>query len=262
MDSSQNFNLKWEEFQSNLQTSYAKLQKEDTFSDVTLVGEDGVQIKSHKVILSATSPVFEEILMQNYHPKPMIFMRGTKSSHLKLLMNYIYQGEVEVVREDLEDFLEMAGELNIKGLTTAKPINNSSGTKTIQSGKENHQILNTCHDVEEPGENIVTKDDEIHSEALVKQEALSNSSFHEDILDTNMHMKLNTEYVCNICGKPSITHLGLLKHRNRYHSVKAERVISTGEFECKTCGTKSISKGGLQKHIFRRHVNMIKNSLN
>ena len=253
MDSSQNLNLKWEEFQSNIQTYYAKLIQADTFSDVTLVGEDGGQIKSHKVILSATSPVFEEILMQNYHPKPMIFMRGTKSSHLKLLMNYIYQGEVEVVREDLEDFLKMAGYLKIKGLTTDKLTNNSL---------ENHQIPNTFHDVTEQGKNVVTNGDEIHSEALVKHEVLSNSSFNGKNLDSKMHMKLNVEYACNICGKPSLTHLGLLKHRNRYHSVKADRVISTGEFECKTCGRKSISKGGLQKHYLRHHLNIIENSLN
>ena len=251
MDSSQNYNLKWEEFQSNLQTSYAKLIRADHFSDVTLMGEDGVQIKSHRVILSATSPVFENILMQDDHPKPMIFMRGTKSSYLKLLMNYIYHGEVEVGRDDLEDFLEMAEDLKIKGLTKNKSTNTSIETKPIQNVKENHQIPNTCNDVEEPGQ--ITKYDEIHSQALVKEEVLSNSSYNENIQDSNMQVKGNAQYACSMCGKLSITHSGLLKHKNRYHSVKTDRVIATGEFECKKCGRKSVSKGGLQKQNMRHH---------
>ena len=256
MDSSQNFNLKWEEFHSNLQTSYAKLIGADHFSDVTLVAEDGFQIKSHRVILSATSPVFEAILMQDDHPKPIIFMKGTKSSHLKLLMNYIYHGEVEVGREDLEDFLEMAGDLKVKGLTKDKSTNTSIGTKPIENRKENNHIPNTCNDVEEPTKNIVTKGDEIYSQALVKQEVLNNSSFNTESRESNMHRKVEAQYACNICGQPSITHLGLLKHKNRYHSVKTGRVIGTGEFECKTCGRKSVSKGGLHKHYLRHHTTM------
>ena len=108
----------------------------------------------------------------------------------------------------------------------------------------------------------ITKYDEIHSQALVKEEVLGNSSYNDDIQDSSMQVKSDAQYACNMCGKPSITHSGLLKHMNRYHSVKAERAISTGEFECKTCGRKSISKGGLQKHILRNHLNIIENSLN
>ena len=66
-------------------------------------------------------------------------MRGTKSSHLKLLMSYIYHGEVEVCREDLEDFLEMAGDLKIKGLTTDKSNHTSIATKPIQNEKRKPQ---------------------------------------------------------------------------------------------------------------------------
>ena len=48
-------------------------------------------------------------------------------------MSYIYHGEVEVSREDLEDFLDMAGELKIKGLITDKSYNTSTGEPRSKS---------------------------------------------------------------------------------------------------------------------------------
>ena len=104
MDSSQKYKLKWEEYQSNLKLCFAQLENSNHISDVTLVGESGEQIKAHRIFLSAISPLFEDILLKNEHPKPFIYMRGIKSSHLKLLMTYIYQGEVEVGTEDFKDF--------------------------------------------------------------------------------------------------------------------------------------------------------------
>ena len=56
-------------------------------------------------------------------------MKGVKSSHLKLLISFIYHGEVEVSTEDFKDFLAVAGELRVKGLTT----NDTSGTSLRNS---------------------------------------------------------------------------------------------------------------------------------
>ena len=100
----------------------------------------GRHTKSRRVILAMTSSVFEVILLLNHHPKPMLFLRRTKSSHLKLLMSYIYHGEVEVSREDLEDFLDMAGELKIKGLITDKSYNTSTGEPRSKSQYTSEQM--------------------------------------------------------------------------------------------------------------------------
>ena len=51
-------------------------------TDVTLVCEDGHQIEAHKVILSLSSPLFENLLKRNKHNHPMIYMRGMKSEDL------------------------------------------------------------------------------------------------------------------------------------------------------------------------------------
>ena len=248
MDS--NYNLKWEEYQSNLKSCYSQLEKTRHFSDVTLVGEGGDQIQAHRVIMAATSPIFEDILIKNDHPKPLIYMRGVKSSHLKLLISYIYHGEVEVSRDDFKDFLAVAAELRVKGLTTDDTLDTSMEKQTNQNRDEKQQHL-----PEHTARHTSTKKDEYHLQS-VKLEEHSDSSYSEETqclgsqLDskTNDIMKVETTYSCGLCGKLSITKHGLVKHKSRYHSVKR-----TADFECSVCGRNSISKQGLEIHNRRYH---------
>lgn len=263
MDSSQNFNLKWAEFQSNLKVCYSQLEKTSDFSDVTLVGEGGNQIKAHRVILAATSPIFEDILMKNDHPKPLIYMRGIKGSHLKLLMSYIYQGEVEVSTEDLKDFLAVADELKVKGLTTdGSPDTNMEKQANDQNGDETHPehgtypeepALHGAGDTHDDGHAITEKD-----VVLVKQEDYDDSSFHDEMQDVlgKVETELDPEYACDLCGKLSNTKLGLVKHKSRYHSEAKKVEDINAAFECQICGMKSVSKGGLHKHNIRHHSNV------
>ena len=61
------YSLKWNDFQATISGSLSLLQKEEDFFDVTLVSEDHTQIKAHKVVLSACSPFFKNILKKNPH---------------------------------------------------------------------------------------------------------------------------------------------------------------------------------------------------
>ncbi|CAG0912413.1 unnamed protein product [Notodromas monacha] len=47
---------------------------------------------------------------------PIIFFNETRSHHLKLIVKFMYEGEVEVPSEMLAEFLKLAEELEIKGL--------------------------------------------------------------------------------------------------------------------------------------------------
>ena len=192
-------------------------------------------------------------------------MRGIKSLHLKLLMTYIYQGEVEVSTEDFNDFLAVAGELKIKGLTSDDTVDTSLEKQTTPNSNKKEQKQYTLPDETVP--HTVTEKDEIQPQldVLVKQEEYSDSSYNEETpevwtrLDSksNIIMKVETPFSCNLCGKLSITQLGLMKHKSRYHSVKKnEDLNTTAGFECKVCGRKSISKGGLHKHTSRHHSNV------
>ena len=109
--------LKWNDFQENLNSTFGGLRKDNDFSDVTLVCEDGHQVGAHKVVLSLSSPFFQNLLKRNQHSHPLIYMRGLNSEDLIAIVDFLYYGEANVNQENLDSFLAIAEELKLKGLT-------------------------------------------------------------------------------------------------------------------------------------------------
>lgn len=57
----QRFCLKWNNYQSNVTTTFKELLAVEDFVDITLSAEGGA-LRAHKVVLSACSPYFRDIL--------------------------------------------------------------------------------------------------------------------------------------------------------------------------------------------------------
>ena len=124
MDQPERFSLQWDEFETNLRNTFAGLRRGEDFFDVTLVSEDGHLLKAHKVLLSATSSLLDTILKSQDHPKPLIFMRGAKMDVLKSLLDFIYFGQVEIRGDQLDQFMALANELKVKGLSKEENLTN------------------------------------------------------------------------------------------------------------------------------------------
>ena len=108
--------LQWNDFQENMKSTFVNLRGDKHFSDVTLVSEDGQQMEAHRVILAASSLFFKMLLEGNQHPHPLIYMRGVKSEDLLAIVDFLYCGEANVFQENLDSFLAIAEELQLKGL--------------------------------------------------------------------------------------------------------------------------------------------------
>ena len=128
------FCLRWNDFQSNVSDAFKELREEKDFFDVTIVCEDS-QVEAHKVILSACSPFFRNILRRNPHQHPLLYIKGVKFKEILSVLNFMYQGEVNVAQEELNSFLAVAEELKVKGLTQ----NNSSSGSSSKKGQENNR---------------------------------------------------------------------------------------------------------------------------
>jgi len=113
---SEKFCLRWNEFENNISQAFKELRDDKDFFDVTLACDDE-QIQAHKVILSACSPFFRNILRRNPHQHPLLYLKGVKYSDLQSVLNFMYHGEVNVAQEELNSFLAVAEELRVKGLT-------------------------------------------------------------------------------------------------------------------------------------------------
>ncbi|XP_026728237.1 longitudinals lacking protein-like isoform X1 [Trichoplusia ni] len=122
----QQFFLKWNDFQTNMVTSFRHLRDEKSFTDVTLACE-GQTCKAHKMVLSACSPYFKSLLEEHEHLQenpskhPIIILKDVSYLHLQAILEFMYAGEVNVSQEQLPAFLKTAARLKVKGLAEPPP---------------------------------------------------------------------------------------------------------------------------------------------
>jgi len=114
------FCLRWNDFEKNISSSFRELKEDKDFFDVTIACDDN-QIQGHKVILSACSPFFRSVLKRNPHQHPLLYMKGVKYEEILLVLNFMYHGEVNVAQDELNSFLAVAEDLQVKGLSQNQP---------------------------------------------------------------------------------------------------------------------------------------------
>ena len=102
------------------------------FTDVTLISDDQQQYRVHKFILSACSTVFEKILT-NSPSNSSIYLRGIHHEELESILQFIYLGEATFFHERMNEFLNVAKDLDIKEI----------GKYVIDEDKESEILDNT-----------------------------------------------------------------------------------------------------------------------
>ena len=110
---SEKFCLKWNDFESNISSSFRDLRHDNELFDMTLACEDGRKFEAHKVILATSSPFFQRILRDNKHSHLLIYMKGMKCDDLTAIVDFVYFGEANVYQENLGSFLAIAEELQL-----------------------------------------------------------------------------------------------------------------------------------------------------
>ena len=178
------------------------IKTRSSFNDVTLVSDDQREFYCHKMILSACSTFFENILTRQSQSNLVLFLSGIRSEDLENIINFVYEGFVNVSMADVKSFITASNVLGIKGIievemedtiekekkTTKKKRRNKKSDKiVIDSSKEDEYLFeepNSISSGENP--NLIDEAPEVEDKVGVEVEAdktvdaEANSTSHQN----------------------------------------------------------------------------------
>ena len=194
---------------------------------------------------------FSEIFSLTDSGQPWIYLKGVPGYQMRLVLDFLYLGEVEVPESELAQFLSTAGELKVRGLTKyAGGLGNMAEHKTSDSGHlqqivtENEDVTEIEETGHEAADNEMITAGEEHqyvAENFIEVNAELDQKI-EDIL-----VKTNGVWTCRVCGKFA-NHKSKLKQHVETH-------IDGFSHPCGICGKSYRSRNVLRMHLSRDHRN-------
>lgn len=104
--------------------------------DVTVTSSNNKVIKAHRSVLAAGSPVLKKLLEKN---KTTINLRQTSSESVKLLLEFLYYGKIEVMNDDnIASILDISHQFTLVTLKKAcvdylrNNLNDLSAIRTVK----------------------------------------------------------------------------------------------------------------------------------
>jgi len=108
------FNLSWKTLPQHLEATIRELYHEEKYTDVSLVSDDQIKFRAHRIILRACSPVFRNIIDSHPGQHPLIYLRGIQSQEIQSILEFIYQGEARLSYDRLPEFFKVSQDLKVK----------------------------------------------------------------------------------------------------------------------------------------------------
>ena len=240
------------------------MREDNDFTDVTLACEDGQQVEAHKVVLIASSPFFLNILKRNKHPHPLIYMKGVKSENLLAMVDFFYHGEANVFQENLDSFLVLAEEFQLKGLRgnqtekessevfpppakkkdPSKEPTPKSASKQYPQSLKNTQIETGI--VQPTIETAVALTDQTTNYTYIEGLNQQVKSMMETSNNADPYDKRGQRArICKVCGKEG-SWVNIMNHIEANH-------ITGISIPCDICGKAFGSRNALAAHKSRNH---------
>ena len=241
------FSLKWNDFSANVQKSFQNLRQEEDFFDITLVGDDFKHVTAHKLVLSSSSEYFKMVFSNNknyFKSHALICLEGLTKSDLNNILDYIYNGELQISQHELDRFLGIAERLKLQGLIGGDQHKDEDDSKAEQILEEN---------IETPDSNLLreskmTKKLNRATEKPVVSVQFSNIQSLEELyerVEASYSKDSNGLHVCHYCEK-SFKYRSAVKEHVEIH-------IEGLSFPCTLCNVVLRSSVSLRMHNKRQH---------
>ena len=233
------YTLHWKLFHEGLTGAFRDLRQDSDFNDVLLTFDDETFMETNKTILSACSPFLKKIIKrtsQNKKFNSAIYLSGFKSKLVMLLVDFMYNGEIKVMADDVESFLSAANRLKVRGLATDIE---EEETQTIES-RTNHDVSNDVNDVIDVEETL--PEQPLADNLMIGDDVREKPTAAEDLTASFD----GSSYKCADCDKLFPREKSLKTHRELFHDVG---II----WSCKVCDKKFKIKNSLNAHTYRIH---------
>ena len=224
--------MKWNDFHSNVSKSFGVFRNEEYLHDVTLVSDDQLQVSAHKLVLSASSEYFKNIFKSRKLTNPFICLDGISSNDLNNILDYIYNGEIQIYEEHLDRFLAIAQRFKLEGLLGDAKVEEEEKTipdfepppsfgpspliqrpekvnpKQIKSDVDNTVIQLNNENQPLDTSNLADIDNKLYENMLKNSDGTYSCKLCNKTLPYKTHMKFHVEthmegltFPCNTCGK-------------------------------------------------------------
>ena len=223
------YTLHWHTYSDHLKDILKEMSSDDSFADVTLVTDDKKQIKAHRNILSACSSVFKEILQINSNNShPVIYLRGIQHSEMESILQFIYLGEAKFYEERMNEFLNVAKNLDIRELAKA----NEDGDETTA--------------VNEKITGIDSEDTPVATEDVGEQrkQDIDGAAGGQHKTQSGAVTK-GYKYECQQCNKAFTKTSNLTRHIQSIHECV--------KYACNQCDHQFTTQSSLTTHIQSKH---------
>ena len=247
MQHQEKYTLHWHSYSDHLREALNEMMLSSEFADVTLVTDDKQQIRAHRNILSAFSPVFKSILqIDNNNANQVIYLRGIQHSEMESIMQFIYLGEARFYEERMSEFLTVSKSLEIKELSTGIEMNDQTTSDNLESNYNN--VANENMDIAgapplAAHENSANVESEAQTELITPINAANRR-----VRRTGLHTKFKHEgvyYDCNQCDYQATTQGNLTQHiHSKHEGVK---------YACNQCDKQFTQQSNLRTHIQSIH---------
>ena len=243
------YKLSWQNFSEHLGLMFRALHEEQRHADVTLICDDKTQFRAHKIVLSACSPVFKEIIDSNPSQHPLIYLRGIQSSEMESILQFMYLGEGRFHHERMGEFLKVAKDLKVKEIyRNLEEETNSDTPDEIGETVNVREIL--TEGIEKKNTDLIINGGIAHkvkedTELFSEEDTSKNDDKKRKIENEKNQSRIIPEYLCQECGLVYSCGANLSRHvKSNHRGVK---------FYCDKCEFQTTDQSNLKKHIKGKH---------
>ena len=225
-------------FPEHIQLLFQELYQKEAYADVTLLSQDKIQFKAHKIVLSACSPVLKKIIDIN-KTEYLILQTDIKSAEMESVLHLMYIGEGKFYQDRIGEFIKVCKEL---GITYFNTVEESLKRKH----EEKKYQCNQCEFNSKKNDNLQIHIQSVHegikypcSQCGYKATRTSYLKIHVQSVHEGI------KYPCNQCEYQA--------GRRKYLQLHIQKRHEGVRYPCNHCEHKAMDKGQLKKHIQYKH---------